>query len=171
MNKTFLWLLGLLAVAGLATVGVLYLNGRGDLMTPADALATDSPRAVSAGAAIVPDEAVTATGLLEMAPPSASPSPSLSSPPTIADLITGATSHEGTTVVLRGAILTQCVRGCEFALDDGTGTVSVQLEGRAESRLLPQGSVGRRVEIRGVFRMDPRPQIVVQDADGWTFVR
>jgi hypothetical protein len=94
-----------------------------------------------------------------------------SATPTIDELIQNQALYEGSSIALRGTILTQCTAGCEFALDDGTGVLSVQLEGKGKDRLIPLGKVGKKIEIHGVFRADPRPQIVIEDPNGWQFVK
>jgi len=91
--------------------------------------------------------------------------------PTIDELIQNHALYEGSSIALRGTILTQCTAGCEFALDDGTGVLSVQLEGKGKDRLIPLGRVGKKIEIHGVFRAAPRPQIVIEDPNGWQFVK
>ena len=73
-------------------------------------------------------------------------------------------------MAVRGTILTQCIRGCRFSLDDGTGVVNIELVGEAEANLLMQGSVGRIVEVRGVVEGSSRPMILVEDRDGWSYV-
>jgi hypothetical protein len=94
-----------------------------------------------------------------------------SATPTIDELIQNQALYEGRPIALRGTILTQCTAGCEFALDDGTGVLSVQLEGKGKDRLIPLGKVGKKIEIQGVFRAAPRPQIVIEDPNGWQFVK
>jgi len=85
---------------------------------------------------------------------------------TIRDLFDQRDRYDGMTVIVRGRIVTQCVRGCRFDLDDGTGTLFVELVDEALERVLPRGSIGRRIEVRGVFRAAPRPTITVNDPDG-----
>ncbi len=93
------------------------------------------------------------------------------SPTTIQALVERADEKEGRLVALSGTILSQCTAGCQFSLDDGTGVLNVDLVGRAKERLLPRGVVGRRISVRGVFRAEPRPHLLVEDPDGWTLER
>ncbi len=86
----------------------------------------------------------------------------------IEELIKNANKYEGSWVLVKGTIITQCVRGCEFALDDGTGVISVQLVGKALDRLIPKGSVGKQAEARGVFHQAPRPQVAVEGTEDWS---
>jgi hypothetical protein len=84
----------------------------------------------------------------------------------IRDLFDHPDRYDGRTVIVRGKITTLCVRGCRFNLDDGTGVLFVQLEGKALERPLPRGSIGKRIEVRGVFHAAPRPILIVDDPDG-----
>ncbi len=85
---------------------------------------------------------------------------------TIRDLFDRRDRYDGRTVLVRGRVTTQCVRGCRFNLDDGTGVLFVELVEGALEQVLPRGSIGRRIEVRGVFRAAPRPVLVVDDPDG-----
>jgi hypothetical protein len=180
MSKTVIWVvLGILAVAGLSVVAVMQLSSRGEPAalavptpaTPALAVPTTPPAAsgsasttaVGAPASGTPSD----TGMAIAQPLAAIPSAT----PTIDDLIQSQSLYEGSPITLRGTILTQCTAGCEFALDDGTGVLSVQLEGKGKDRLIPLGKVGKKIEVHGVFRAAPRPQIVIEDPTGWQFVK
>lgn len=88
---------------------------------------------------------------------------------TIGALLKGGARYEGKEVVVRGKIVTLCVRGCQFTLADGTGVVAVELVGAALERTVPRGSLSKTVEVRGVFRSSPRPHISVDDPEGWWF--
>lgn len=85
---------------------------------------------------------------------------------TIRELFDHRDRYDGKTVVVRGKITTQCVRGCRFNLDDGTGVLFVELVEDALERVLPRGSIGKRIEVRGVFHAEPRPTLVVDDPTG-----
>jgi hypothetical protein len=87
-------------------------------------------------------------------------------PVAIRDLFNDRSRYDGTSVIVRGRITTQCVRGCQFNVDDGTGVLFVELVDEALERVLPRGSIGRRIEVRGIFRAAPRPSLVVDDPDG-----
>lgn len=89
---------------------------------------------------------------------------------TAGELIKNGNKYQGKVVLVKGTIVTQCIRGCEFALDDGTGVISVQLEGKALDRLLSKGSVGKKVEARGVFHKAPRPRVAVERPEDWRFL-
>ncbi len=99
------------------------------------------------------------------------PSPEVTSAPAglvpIENLIKNAGEYEGRIVTIRGKILAQCVAGCEFSVDDGTGVLSVQLEGAALDKVLAKGSVGKKIEVTGVFRQSPRPQLAVEKLGSW----
>jgi hypothetical protein len=199
MNKTLIWIVvGILAVAGLSVVAFMQFGPRGEptasavpaLAVPASAVpvsASISATAVATAAAATPaaapadskgsapapvvvafiPAASSDTGVAAAQPSTAVPSAT----PTIDELIQNQALYEGSSIALRGTILTQCTAGCEFALDDGTGVLSVQLEGKGKDRLIPLGKVGKKIEIHGVFRAAPRPQIVIEDPNGWQFVK
>ncbi len=186
MNKTMLWVvLGVVAVAGISAFVFLELGHPRVAGAPAAAAAVAAPAtaatvataavpaAPSAPATSVPGAAGSADAqpMATSEPVSAPAAATLSSTPTVDELIQNAAAYEGQPVVLRGTILTQCTAGCEFALDDGTGALSVQLEGKGKDRLIPLNKVGKKIEVHGVFRATPRPQIVIEDPNGWQFVK
>lgn len=74
--------------------------------------------------------------------------------------------YDGRIVIVRGKITTQCPQGCRFNLDDGTGVLFVELVDKALERALPPGSIGKQIEVRGVFHAAPRPALIVDDPGG-----
>lgn len=88
----------------------------------------------------------------------------------IDELIQQADAYVGQEVVVRGTILTQCIRGCRFSLDDGTGVIGIELVEEALENVLITGSVGRIVEARGIVEGSARPRILVKDLNGWRYV-
>jgi len=188
MNKTLIWIVvGILAVAGLSVVAVMQLGPHGEpaasavpaLAVPASAVpvsasisptAPTSANSESASTNVIgaPAPAVLGGAGIAIAQPSATVP---SATPTIDELIQNQALYEGRPIALRGTVLTQCTAGCEFALDDGTGVLSVQLEGKGKDRLIPLGKVGKKIEVHGVFRAAPRPQVVIEDPNGWQFVK
>ncbi|MCX6092704.1 MAG: hypothetical protein NTX23_07560 [Candidatus Bipolaricaulota bacterium] len=187
MNKTMLWVvLGVVAVAGISAFVFLELGHPRVAGAPAAAAAVAAPAtaatvataavpaAPSAPATSVPGAAAGSADAQSMAtsePVSAPAAATLSSTPTVDELIQNAAAYEGQPVALRGTILTQCTAGCEFALDDGTGALSVQLEGKGKDRLIPLNKVGKKIEVHGTFHASPRPQVLVEDPNGWQFVK
>ena len=188
MNKTILWVvLGVVAVAGISAFVFLGLGHPRVAGAPAAAAAVAAPatsKTVATATAPATPSAPATSGVDGAAAGSADAQPTaasepvtapaavpLSAAPTVDELIQSAVAYEGQAIVLRGTILTQCTAGCEFALDDGTGVLSVQLEGKGKDRLIPLGKVGKKIEVHGVFRAAPRPQIVVEDPNGWQFVK
>jgi hypothetical protein len=177
MSKTVIWVLvGLLAAAGAVVAFMEFRPRESSIVSAAvvttssakgssDTTATAAPAAsatpVTAGAA-QPEQPVTAP---------ASGSATLSTTPTVDELIQSAAAYEGKSIALKGTILTQCTAGCEIALDDGTGVLSVQLEGRGKDRLIPLGKVGKTIQVVGTFHSSPRPQLVIEEPDGWQFVK
>jgi hypothetical protein len=182
MSKTLIWVVvGILAVAGLTAVAFMQFGPR--VEPAASAVPAPAVPAPAVPASAVPVAPAPATPVpVTAAPAAASISPSTTAvaqpaahvpnaTPTIDELIQNQALYEGRSIALTGTILTQCTAGCEFALDDGTGVLSVQLEGKGKDRLIPLGKVGKRIEIRGTFRAAPRPQVVVEDPNGWQFVK
>jgi hypothetical protein len=179
MSKTLIWVVvGILAVAGLTAVAFMQFGPRVEpaaSAVPAPAVPAPAVPASAVPASVAPTlpaptSAVPVTPVpVTAAPAAASISPTAT--PTIDELIQNQALYEGTSIALTGTILTQCTAGCEFALDDGTGVLSVQLEGKGKDRLIPLGKVGKRIEIRGTFRTAPRPQVVIEDPNGWQFVK
>jgi hypothetical protein len=192
MSKTLVWIvLGIVAVAGLSAVAFIQFGPRGEpaasavpaLAVPASAVPVTPVPASAVPVSAVPPSAVPVipapvaasispaassdTGVAAAQPPAAVPSAT----PTIDELIQNQAAYEGRPIALRGTVLTQCTAGCEFALDDGTGVLSVQLEGKGKDRLIPLGKVGKKIEVHGVFRAAPRPQVVIEDPNGWQFVK
>lgn len=162
MSKSVIWVvLGVLAVAGLSAVAFMQFGPRGEPAASAVPVAP-APAVVASVPAASSDTGVAAARPSVLVP---------SATPTIDELIQNQTLYEGRPIALRGTILTQCAAGCEFALDDGTGVLSVQLEGRGKDRLIPLGKVGKKIEIHGVFRAAPRPQVVIEDPNGWQFAK
>ncbi len=88
---------------------------------------------------------------------------------TVRGLTAEAGTYAGREVVLTGRILTLCVRGCQLTLDDGTGTIPVELVDDALANTVPLRSMGRQIEVTGVFRLTPRPHVAVERPDGWRF--
>lgn len=184
MSKTLIWIVvGTLAVAGLSAVAFIQFGPRGKpaaSAVPASAVPTSAvpisavpvipvPTAasISATAAASVPAASSDTAVAAAQPSALVPSAT----PTIDELIQDQALYEGRSIALRGTVLTQCTAGCEFALDDGTGVLSVQLEGKGKDRLIPLGKVGKKIEVHGVFRAAPRPQVVIEDPNGWQFVK
>jgi len=184
MNKTLIWIVvGILAVAGLSAVAFMQFGPRGEpaasavpasavpvaaSISPTAPTSASSERSVPTNAAVASVPAASSDTAVAAAQPSATVP---SATPTVDELIQNQALYEGRPIALRGTILTQCTAGCEFALDDGTGVLSVQLEGKGKDRLIPLGKVGKKIEIHGVFRTDPRPQVVIEDPNGWQFVK
>jgi len=194
MSKSVIWVvLGVLAVAGLSAVAFMQFGPRGEpaaSAVPTSAVPISAvPAAASISATAVATPAAASADSKGSAPapavvasvPAASSDTGVaaaqstatvpSATPTIDELIQNQALYEGRSIALRGTILTQCTAGCEFALDDGTGVLSVQLEGKGKDRLIPLGKVGKKIEIHGVFRAAPRPQVVIEDPNGWQFVK
>lgn len=169
MTKTWIWILvGVLAAGALGAVAFLEFGPRPE-QEPAAVIAKGSAPTASAQPQTAAPAAVSAPAGTASA--GSAPATTRSASPTIDELIQNAAAYEGAAVSLSGTILTQCTAGCEFALDDSTGVLSVQLEGKGKDRLIPLGKVGKRVAVQGTFHAAPRPQIVIEDPNGWQFVK
>ncbi len=79
--------------------------------------------------------------------------------------------YAGKIVILQGKITTLCARGCTFTLEDGTGAVVVELVGDALDNLVPRTGLGRWVEVQGRVELSGGLRVVVENPDGWRFVR
>lgn len=88
---------------------------------------------------------------------------------TVWELASAGAEYAGREVVMTGRVLSLCIRGCQLSLDDGTGVMPVELVDDALSNTIPLRSVGRQIEITGVFQLSPRPHVTVERPDGWRF--
>jgi len=197
MKNDIIWIGAVVVLLGLAIAGgLLFLGGESrvaSVESPPGATVSASPSEVASGdpkaeireAPGPADGATAAPADLTLA--SLSPTlPTLQTAPTtsadvplvedtstpvglvaIEKLIKGGAEFEGRIVTVKGKVLTQCMAGCEWSVDDGTGVLSVQLEGEALDQVLAKGSVGKKVEVTGVFRFSPRPQIAVEKLGSW----
>jgi len=85
-------------------------------------------------------------------------------------LVENVDSYLGKSVAVRGMILAQCIRGCRFTLDDGTGVVNIELVDEALEEVLMKGSVGRTVEVRGIVDSTSPVRILVEGRNSWEYV-
>jgi len=85
-------------------------------------------------------------------------------------LIAKPDSYLGKVVTVKGTILSQCIRGCRFSLDDGTGVVNIELLDEALEEVLMKGSVGRVVQVTGLVDHTAPPRIIVEDRGQWSYV-
>ena len=86
------------------------------------------------------------------------------------DLFANAAAYSNKEIIARGTIVTQCISGCTFSLEDGTGVVAVELVDDALDHVLDGGSVGRQVEVRGVVETSPQLVIVLEEPEDWKYV-
>jgi hypothetical protein len=188
MKNGLTWIGVAVAVLGIAAVGGLLLSRGGGSASsastlggatsaapaPASPVVTTPASLSSSGAEATRTEApaapAAAAGLAESTG-SAVTAPAVTTPVEVAiiDLIKKAAQFEGKVVTVKGQVLTQCMAGCEFSVDDGTGTLNVKLEGEGMEQLIAKGSVTKKVVVTGLFVRDPRPQIIVEKAGGWHF--
>jgi uncharacterized protein YdeI (BOF family) len=170
MTKTLIWsVVAVLAVAGLGALAYMEFGPREAPVADAASDAVSTAATVAKGG---PDPAAAPPAVPSAAPASSAPAAvAATAAPTVDALLGNAAAYDGARVSLVGVILTQCTAGCEFALSDDTGVISVTLEGKAKDRLLPLGKVGKKIAVQGVFRASPRPQIVVDDPNGWQLVK
>lgn len=191
MKNAAIWIMVGLAVlgAGLATVWVLNRGGGNQAsaassvegapssdsvrQVPSDAVAVENPGQTLAEVTSAADESEQTQG--EVQPTSsAEPAPAAAAmlaEVAVAELIENVDTYEGREVLVKGTIITQCMRGCTFAIDDGTGVINVELVEKALDRLISQGSVGKQVQARGVFHQAPRPLVDVEKPENWDFLK
>ena len=196
MKDGIIWIAVVVAVLGAALLGGYFmLRGAGNAASPAGVPAGSSAtgsQGSPAPAALFPQPESSSTaapsgpsdpGVISMigdsgsaavtstvSAPGAVAVPVVAGPAglvSIEQLIKGAADYDGRTVTIKGEILAQCSAGCEFSVDDGTAVLSVQLEGEALDKVLNKGSVGKKVEVTGVFHSTPRPQVGVEKLGSW----
>jgi uncharacterized protein YdeI (BOF family) len=86
------------------------------------------------------------------------------------ELFANAATYSNKAVVVRGTIVTQCISGCTFSLEDGTGVIGVELIDDALDHVLDGGSIGRLVEVRGTVEVSPHLVIVIEDPEDWNYL-
>jgi len=193
MKNVALWIVVGLAVlgAGLATVWVLNRGGGNPAsaassvegapqndstgQVPSEAVAAENPGQTLAEATSAADESQQTQGEVQPAS-SAEPAPvqaaaAMPAEVAVEELIDNGGTYEGREILVKGTIITQCMRGCRFAIDDGTGVINVELVEKALDRLISQGSVGKQAQARGVFHQDPRPLVAVEKPENWDFLK
>ncbi len=89
---------------------------------------------------------------------------------TLDELFANAAVYSNKEVVVRGTIVTQCISGCTFSLEDGTAVIAVELIDDALDNVLDRGSVGRSVEVRGTVETSPQLVIVIEEPDDWNYL-
>lgn len=193
MKNAAIWIVVGLAVlgAGLATVWVLNRGGGNPVsaassvegappsdsvrQVPSEAVAAENPGQTLAETTSAAGESEQTQG--EVQPTSSTePAPvqaaaAMPAEVAVEELIENGDTYEGREVLVKGTIITQCMRGCRFAIDDGTGVINVELVEKALDRLISQGSVGKQVEATGVFHQAPRPLVAVEKPENWDFLR
>ena len=197
MKNDIVWIGVVVVVLGLAIAGGLLFLGGGSraasVESPPGATVSASPSEVASGdpkaemrEAPGPADGTTAApadltlaslsptlATLQTAPTTSADVPPVEGTSTpaglvaIEKLIKSGAEFEGRIVTVKGKVLTQCMAGCEFSVDDGTGVLSVQLEGEALDQVFAKGSVGKKVEVTGVFHLSPRPQVAVEKLGSW----
>ncbi len=86
------------------------------------------------------------------------------------ELFAHANTYANKSVVVRGTIVTQCISGCTFSLEDGTAVIAVELIDDALDHVLDGGSIGRSVEVRGTVEISPQLVIVIEDPEDWNYI-
>ncbi|MBU1050244.1 hypothetical protein KKG90_09515 [Candidatus Bipolaricaulota bacterium] len=89
---------------------------------------------------------------------------------TLDELFAHAATYSNKAVVVRGHIVTQCISGCTFSLEDGTAVIAVELIDDALDHVLDGGSIGRSVEVRGTVETSPQLVIVIEDPEDWNYI-
>jgi hypothetical protein len=89
---------------------------------------------------------------------------------TLDELFANAASYSNKDVVVRGTIVTQCISGCTFSLEDGTAVIAVELIDDALDHVLDGGSIGRSVEVRGTVETSPQLAIVIEEPEDWNYL-
>jgi hypothetical protein len=89
---------------------------------------------------------------------------------TLDELFVNAASYSDKEVIVRGTIVTQCISGCTFSLEDGTAVIAVELIDDALDHVLDGGSIGRSVEVRGTVETSPQLAIVIEEPEDWNYL-
>jgi len=182
MTKT-VWILGAVVVVGIGIAAGLIFAGGNEPPLIATESAKGSGNESQLVTSIVPEAITTAPIQEATAENDLGSKPEVVEPivsseesgstitiATIDELIAGASSYGSREIIARGTIVTQCIAGCTFSLEDGTGVVSVELIDDALDNVLSGGSIGRQVEVRGTVERSPYLVIVVEDPDGWRYL-
>ncbi len=69
----------------------------------------------------------------------------------IGDILEQPSLYNGTSVLVRGKVVNECGSGCWFFLDDGTGTIYIDL---LPNNFAIPPMVGSTVTVEGTIRMD-----------------
>ncbi|MBU0595108.1 hypothetical protein KJ567_00285 [Candidatus Bipolaricaulota bacterium] len=170
MMKTARLLMAMLVI-GLGVGAALMLGGcDGDDLAQAASTTASGQAAGSADIEAAAAQVAQPTPAESTAVAATAPEASATTVMDIDTLIESAAAYDGKEVLLQGKILTQCIRGCQFTLDDGTGVVGVELVDEALENVLMTGSVGRTVLVRGIVETSPRPLVVIESRDGWSYI-
>jgi hypothetical protein len=190
------WIVLALAVVGLGVGTIIVLTTRPGTSDPGDAVsagddpvaassvgasadrtgADDDPPGMAAAMAVADPQPAGPTSSIEPKPPAVEPEEERQMTMTdgvleLGQLIEHAEHLDGQEVTVEGVILTQCIVGCRFTIEDPTGVANIELDGEALENTLAGGSVGRLVRVRGTIRLAPNPVLMVTDPDGWEYVR
>jgi len=182
MTKT-IWIIGAVIVVGIGIVaGVIFAGGNDPLV-----LAATSTKGTGT------DEIGTTAVVAQVSTPDPvqTPEPGQTSDPvqttgqvesdtateagpividSLDELFANAAAYSNKDVVVRGTIVTQCIAGCTFSLEDGTGVVGVELVDDALDNVLDGGSIGRSVEVRGTVETSPQLVIILEEPDAWNYL-
>jgi len=79
-------------------------------------------------------------------------------PVKIGDILENPGTYNGTTVVVSGKIVNECPSGCWFFLDDGTGSLYVDL---LPSNFVIPPMVGSRVTVEGIIQVEGKDVTLV----------
>lgn len=163
------WVWVLVAVFAGAIIGWIALR-----LAPADIPAQDVVQGSGEVAPPSEEKVSPATVIEEGKEGGPSEEPHLETPlvekATIRQLLDNWDQYQGAPVLVEGKVATQCVvSGCWFTLDDGTGVILVELIGEALDNPIPRGSIGRAVQVRGKFFFAPRPRLVLERPEDWSF--
>ena len=177
------WIIGAGIVVGVAVAAGLIFTGGNE----PQAIAAESAKGSGIQAEVIPpaapqvgqperaqEETVSDNAVdsepVNVAPVDASEQSGALAVASIDELFASASSYSNREVIVRGTIVTQCISGCTFSLEDGTGVVAVELIDDALDNVLDRGSIGKQVEVRGTVETSPHLVIVLEEPDAWRYL-
>ncbi len=178
------WIIGAVIVVGIGIVaGVIFAGGNEpwasaptpikDTSVAASTTTTVVARQVSTPEPVQVAEPVQVVELVQTTMPVENVATADAGPiviDTLDELFANASSYANKDVVVRGTIVTQCIAGCTFSLEDGTAVIAVELIDDALDHVLDGGSIGRSVEVRGTVETSPQLVIVIEEPEDWNYL-
>jgi uncharacterized protein YdeI (BOF family) len=175
MTKTT-WIIGAVVIVAIGIAAGVIFAGRNDpqaiaaTSTKGTGTSADMPTQVAAQQVHVTEPVQTAVEATQQVESNTTTNAGPTVIDTLDELFANAAVYSNKEVVVRGTIVTQCISGCTFSLEDGTAVIAVELIDDALDNVLDGGSVGRSVEVRGTVETSPQLVIVIEDPEDWNYL-